>query len=136
LTVTRENVEVVQRGAAARSAGRIGEWINTLDPNIEWDISGYPLPEFPVRGSGRDAFVRHITKYWSLWNDYAQTVEKTIDVGDDVLVVLRECARMRNSDAPVEREVATIWTIHDGVRVRFRAFERPADALKAVGMDA
>jgi ketosteroid isomerase-like protein len=128
-------MEVVRRGHEARSAGRIGEWINTLDPDIEWDISGYPVPDFPVRGSGRDSFVRHITKYWSLWNDYVQTVENTVDVGDDVVVLLRERARLRNSDAPMEREVAMVWTIHNGVRVRFRAFECQADALKAVGID-
>jgi len=133
--VSRDNVEVVRRGQEARSAGRVGEWIETLDPNIEWDISGYPLPDFPERGSGRDSFIAHITKYWSRWNDYAQTVEKTIDVGDDVVVILRERGRRRNSDASVDREVATIWTLRNGVRVRFRAFERPADALKAVGMD-
>jgi len=133
--VSRENTEVVRRGHEARSAGRIGEWIDTLDPDIEWDITGYPLPDFPERGRGRDAFVRHITTYWSLWNDYAQTVEKTVDVGDEVVVVLRQSARLRNSDVPVEREVATIWTIRNGVRVRFRAFERPADALRAVGVD-
>jgi ketosteroid isomerase-like protein len=133
--MSRENLEVVQRGHEARSAGRVGEWIDTLDPDIEWDISGYPLPEFPERGRGRDSFVGHVTKYWSLWNDYAQTAMKTIDVGDDVVVFLRERARLRHSDEIVEREVATIWTIHNGVRVRFRAFEHPPDALKAVGLD-
>jgi ketosteroid isomerase-like protein len=133
--VSRDNIEVVRRGQEARSAGRIGEWIDTLDPNIEWDISKHPLPDFPERGTGRDAFVGHVTKYWSLWNDYAQTVERTVEAGDDVVVVLRERARLRNSDAAVEREVATVWTIRNGVRVRFRAFERPADALRAVGID-
>ena len=133
--MSRDNIEVVRRGHDARSAGRVGEWIETLDPNIEWDISGYPLPDFPERGTGRNSFIGHITKYWSLWNDYAQTVEKTIDVGDDVVVILRERARRRNSDAAVEREVATVWTVRNGVRVRFRAFEHPADALKAVGID-
>ena len=133
--MSQENIEVVRRGAEARSAGRIGEWIDTLDPDIEWDISAYPLPEFPLKGRGRDAFVGHITKYWSLWNDYAQTVEKTVDVGDEVVVFLHEYARKRNSDAAVERDVATIWTIRDGVRVRFRAFQDPADALKALGIE-
>jgi ketosteroid isomerase-like protein len=133
--VSRDNLDVVRRGYEARSAGRIVEWIDTLHPDIEWDISGHPLPDFPVRGSGRDAFVGHITKYWSLWNDYAQTVQRTVEVGDDVVVVLLEQARLRNCDEPVEREVATVWTIRDGVRVRFRAFAREADALKAVGID-
>lgn len=77
----------------------------------------------------------HVTKYWSLWNDYSQTVEKTVDLGDEVLVILRERARLRNSDALADRQVATIWTIRNGVRVRFRAFERPADAMKAMGID-
>lgn len=133
--MSRENIEVVRHGYEARSAGRVIEWIQTLDPNIEWDISGYPLPEFPERGRGRDEFVGHVTKYWSLWNDYAQTVEKTFDVGDDVVVVLRERVRLRHSDELVERETATIWTIKDGVRVRFRAFEQPADALRVAGID-
>jgi len=134
--VSRENVEVVKRGQEARSSGRIGEWIDTLDPDIEWDISGHPVPGFPERGRGRDAFVGHVTKYWSHWNDYSQTVEKTFDVGDEVVVVLRERARLRNCDKAVEREIATIWTMHDGVRVRFRAFEDPADALNAVQVEA
>ena len=83
MAVSGDNIDVVRRGAEARSAGRFGEWIDTLDPNIEWDISGYPLPDFPERGSGRDLFIAHVTKYWSRWNDYAQTVERTIEAGDD-----------------------------------------------------
>jgi ketosteroid isomerase-like protein len=134
--VSRQNVEVIRRGHEARSAGRIGEWIHTLDPQIEWDISGFPVAGFPERGRGRDAFVRHVSRYWSQWNDYSQSVEKTVDVGDEVLAILSERARLRDSDAPMERQVATIWTIRDGVRVRFRAFESPADALRAVGIDA
>ena len=95
-------------------------------------ISAARLPE---HGTGRGPFVGHVTKYWSRWNDYSQTVERTIEVGDDVVVILRERARMRNSDAVVDREVATIWTVRDGVRVRFRAFEHPTDALKAAGVE-
>ncbi len=133
--MSRDNVEIVRRGQEARSEGRVHDWIDTLDPDIEWDISGYPLPDFPEHGAGRGEFVGHVTKYWSRWNDYAQTVERTIEVGDDVVVILRERARKRNSDALVEREVGTIWTVRNGVRVRFRAFERPADALKAAGIE-
>jgi ketosteroid isomerase-like protein len=108
--------------------------MGTLDPNIEWDISQHPLPDFPERGKGRDEFVAHVTRYWSRWNDYSQTVQKTFDVGDDVVVILHESARLRNCDEAVDREVATIWTIQNGVRVRFRAFEHVDDALEAAGI--
>jgi ketosteroid isomerase-like protein len=127
-----QNKQVVQRGQQARVTGRIGDWIETLDPGIEWDISGYPIAGFPQRGSGRNEFVAHVSKYWSLWNDYSQDVKEMIEEGDDVIVVLREHARLRNSDADLEREVAAVWTIEDGKRTRFRAFASREDALRAV----
>lgn len=131
--MTDENREVVQRGHEARTRGRIGDWLETLDPEIEWDISGYPVAGFPQRGSGRNEFVAHVTKYWSLWNDYTQDVKEMVEAGDDVVVVLREHARLRNSDADLEREVAAVWTIEGGRRVRFRAFASREDAMSALG---
>jgi len=128
--------QVVQQGHEARSTGRIGDWIETLDPAIEWDISGYPVAGFPQRGSGRNEFVAHVAKYWSLWNDYSQDVKEMIEEGDNVVVVLAEHARLRNSDADLEREIAAVWTIKDGKRVRFRAFASREDALEAARSDA
>jgi ketosteroid isomerase-like protein len=127
-----QNKQVVQRGHEARTTGRIVDWIETLDPQIEWDISGYPVAGFPRRGSGRKEFVAHVTKYWSLWNDYSQDLKELIEEGDNVVVVLAEHARLRNSDADLEREVAAVWTIENGKRVRFRAFASRGDALQAI----
>ena len=126
------NKQVVQEGHEARSTGRIVDWIETLDPEIEWDISGYPVAGFPQRGAGRNEFVAHVAKYWSMWNDYAQDVKEMMEVGDNVIVVLSEHARLRSSDADLEREVAAVWTIENGKRVRFRAFGSRDDALRAV----
>jgi len=131
--VSEQNKRVVERGHEARSAGRIHDWLETLDPDIEWDISGYPIEGFPVRGAGRSEFVAHVSRYWSLWNDYAQHVTDMIEVGDEVVVVLHEHARLRNSDAGIERDVAAVWTIENGRRVRFRAFTGREQALRAVG---
>ena len=127
-----QNRQVVQRGHEARSTGRIWDWLETLDPAIEWDISGYPVAGFPQQGSGRNEFVAHVTSYWSLWNDYSQEVKEMIEQGDNVVLVLCEHARLRNSDVPLEREVAAVWTIENGKRVRFRAFASRDDALAAV----
>ncbi len=128
------NKQVVQRGQQARVTGRIRDWMDTLDPQIEWDISGFPVPGFPLRGAGRDEFVAYMTRYWSIWNDYEQDMKEMIDVGDEVVVLLHEHARKRNSDADVERDVAIVWTVADGRRARFRAFASRADALRAVGV--
>ncbi len=127
-----QNKQVVERGHEARSTGRIADWIETLDPDIEWDISGYPVAGFPQRGHGRNEFVAYVSKYWSLWNDYSQDVAEMIEEGDEVIVVFREHARLRNSDAGLERELAAVWTIRDGKRARFRAFASREAALEAV----
>lgn len=132
--MSETNREVVQRGYEERSAGRIAAWMETLDPDIEWDIEAFPIDGFPVRGAGRSEFVGHVTRYWSIWNDYSQDVEEMIEAGDRVVVVLREHARKRNSDVDIEREVATVWTISGGRRVRFEAFPSRAEALRAVGI--
>ncbi len=133
--MSEENKQVVQRGFEARSAGRLYDWVETLDPDIEWDISAFPVDGFPTTGSGRAEFVAHVNKYWSVWNDYAQDLAEMLDTGDHVIVVLREHARVRNSDADLEREIASVWTIEDGRRVRFQAFPSRAEALRAVGIE-
>jgi ketosteroid isomerase-like protein len=133
--MSESNKQVVQRGYEARSAGRVYDWMDTLDPNIEWDLSAYPVEGFPKHGKGRKEFVAGITQYWSVWNDYSQDVKEMIEAGDEVVVILREHARVRHSDALLEREVATVWTIENGLRVRFRAFGSRAEALRAVGLE-
>ncbi len=133
--MSEQNKRVVQQGHEARSAGRIHDWVQTLDPNIEWDISSYPVEGFPEHGAGRSEFVAHVSAYWSIWNDYSQDVKEMVDLGEEVVVVLHEHARERNSDADVERDVTAVWTIENGRRVRFRAFASREAAMRAVGAD-
>jgi ketosteroid isomerase-like protein len=56
--------------------------------------------------------------------------------GEDVIVVARVTGRGRASGFPVEWHHGYVWTIRDGVAVRFRWFNRPEDAYRAVGLDA
>ena len=55
---------------------------------------------------------------------------------EDVIVVARVTGRGRGSGLPVEWHHGYVWTIRDGVAVRFRWFNRPEDAYRAAGMDA
>jgi ketosteroid isomerase-like protein len=132
--MSQENVEAVKRSFELWRDGSIGEWIETLDPDIEWDVSAHPLPDFPNRGSGRDAFLRHLGDYVSGWNDYEVSSRELIDAGDEVLLILHERARMRDSDMMLDRDLPTVWTVRDGRAVRHRVFKTRADALEAVGL--
>jgi ketosteroid isomerase-like protein len=132
--MSRENVELVRRGFEDFLAGRIREWMQTVDPDIEWDISAHPLPDFPDRGEGREALMRHMADYLAGWNDYQATVEALIDGGDDVVLIIHERARMRGSDAVLERDLPTIWTIRDRRAIRYRVVKTRAQALQAAGL--
>lgn len=55
--------------------------------------------------------------------------------GDDVVVTARVTGRGRGSGFPVEWNHGYVWTIHDGVAVRFRWFNRSGDAYRAVGLE-
>jgi ketosteroid isomerase-like protein len=133
--MSQENVELVRQGLEYWRAGRIGEWIQTLDPDFDWDISAHPLPDFPDRGTGRDAWARHMAEYLAGWNDYEATVEELIDAGgSDIVLILHERARMRASDVVLDRDLPMVWTVRGGHSVRIRVFKTRAQALEAAGL--
>ena len=132
--MSEKNVELVRRSFELWQDGRIDEWVETLDADIEWDISAHPLPDFPNIGSGRDALVGNLGAYLSGWNDYEPSIKELIDRGDEVVVIIHERARMRDSDMVLDRDLAHVWTVRDGRGVRFRVFKTRAEALEAAGL--
>ena len=132
--MSQENVDVVRAGFELWCDGRMGEWIATLDADFEWDISAHPLPDFPDRGSGRDAFVGHMGDYLAGWVAYEPSSKEWIDRGNDVVLIMHERARMPDSDMMLDRDLPTVWTVRDGRPVRLRVFKTRAEALEAVGL--
>lgn len=55
--MSRENVEVVRRMFDANWAGDVETALSLIDPQLEWDLTAYPLPDWPTTGRGRDEFV-------------------------------------------------------------------------------
>jgi len=49
-------------------------------------------------------------------------------------VVLHEKAAIADSDVVLERDVFQVWTLRDGLVVRWRVFETREAALEAVGL--
>ncbi len=78
--------------------------------------------------------VRHLANYLAGWNDYEVTEEEVIDGGDEIVLVMHESARMRTSDVTLDRDLPTVWTVRDGLSVRFRVFKTRAQALEAAGL--
>jgi ketosteroid isomerase-like protein len=68
--------------------------------------------------------------------DYTQTVERFVEVGDDVVVaIVRLDGTGRESGAAVSQQHATVWTFRDGKFISGVSFTDPAEALASVGVE-
>jgi hypothetical protein len=51
-----------------------------------------------------------------------------------VLVIARLTGRASGSGVEIDTQQGYIWTVRDGVAVRFRWFRRPHEALEGAGL--
>jgi ketosteroid isomerase-like protein len=135
--MSQENVDLVRRVFAEFSdspvvavddAARAG----LVAPDIEFDFSAL-YPDGPIL-RGVEA-----------WRWFADTLpwgrsltlksERFYDVDDElVLVFVRATAEGKGSGVPVENRTAHVFTIRDGVFVRWKVYADRAEALEAAGL--
>lgn len=134
--MSRENIQAVLGSMeAVQRGGEDAAQRLPLSADVEWDLSAHPLPDFPDTGEGRSLLVGHLNGYFSSWTDYDSTVSDVFDNGDEVVVVLRERARVPGSDRVLERDLSLVWTVQGGSIRRFRVFKTAAEARHAIGLE-
>jgi ketosteroid isomerase-like protein len=69
-----------------------------------------------------------------VYEQFRPRVERMIDLGERVLVIVSGSACMRDSGVEVPIRQAYVWTVRDGKAVRFEWFTSTEEALAAVGM--
>jgi ketosteroid isomerase-like protein len=130
--VSKENVAIMRAAAEARQRGE--HWAEVLDPEFEWDSSAYPGLDIPVRGKGRENFLRFLERYRRAWIDYQWAVKEWLDAGDDVVMVVHETARARGTEMLIERDMLMVWTMREGRAKRMRGYRTKQEALEALGL--
>ena len=68
------------------------------------------------------------------WATYRTTIEELKDVGDRVVLLLRDHGRYEGMDAEVEIIAASICTVREGKLARWEDYADRAEALKAAGL--
>jgi ketosteroid isomerase-like protein len=132
--MSRENVEVVRRMVEAYWAGEAETALALLDPELEWDISAHPLPDWPNTGRGRDEYVRYLTGYMRGWREYRGELRELLDGGEEIMIVLGERVKLRDSGAILDRDLHQVWTVRNGLAARCRVFKTREEALEAAGL--
>jgi ketosteroid isomerase-like protein len=117
---------------------RLYEGLNRDDFAIELvaEDAEYVNPPYAIEPGtrrGRDAFLA----VWDTYEDFEVEVDEIIDAGgDDVVVLGRFTASGRGSGVPLAGEMGFIWTVRDGLGVRFRWFQSHQEALQAAELSA
>ena len=83
---------------------------------------------------GLTAFSRAVEKVFDGLQSWQIDLGQLRPVGDHVAVVVRYRARVHGSSADVEAREAALWTLRDGMVVRYAWFHEPEDALEAAGL--
>jgi ketosteroid isomerase-like protein len=68
------------------------------------------------------------------WESYRTEVEEAIDVGDRVVVLVRDFARRARDAHEVALSSAAVWTVRDGSVARIEFCADRATAFKAAGL--
>ncbi len=83
---------------------------------------------------GLEGFRQNWLDWLAPWASYRTAIDELIDVGDRVLLLLRDRARLEGTEAEVELVGASICTIRDGRIARWEDYADRAKALQAAGL--
>jgi ketosteroid isomerase-like protein len=119
-------VDVVRRLYAALLRGEQPEEL--LHPDFEYVNPPDAVEPGTLRGPDS------LWKVRDVYPDFKVTTERIVDVGDRVLVI--GVARGTGaSGLRTQWRQGYVWTIRDGLAVRFEWFNDPRQALREVGLD-
>jgi ketosteroid isomerase-like protein len=100
-------------------------------------------PDCEVRGievgetlRGHDGLAAGFRDWFDAFEEFTIEPEDFIVRGDRVLVPVRQRARGKGSGVEVEQRFYQLFTLRDGLVLRFEEFSEEADARKALGEEA
>jgi ketosteroid isomerase-like protein len=131
--VSQESVDILLGGYEwFRVNGRFPAHLAT--PDFVWDMShfDYGLQEQQVYegAQGADDFFAE----WCLaWDDWEVEIAALHDLGDKVLVIVKQRGRSKLSGIPAETLMAMPWTFRDGKCTRMEMYADQHEALKPWG---
>jgi ketosteroid isomerase-like protein len=117
------------RAYTAFNSGEALDW-SLFDPAIEHDQTHGLFLDGVFYG--HDGLRAALGEIEADWEDLTLDPEQVIDLGDRILVLVRMRARVRDSHAELDAQVAHVWEFRDGRVVRWSVFGDHASAMRAL----
>ncbi|HMD56709.1 MAG TPA: nuclear transport factor 2 family protein [Solirubrobacteraceae bacterium] len=106
----------------------------SLAPDFECVARGVPIGEETVY-EGLLGLRALWLEWLAPWRTYRTEVEEIVDLGERVVVLVRDFARHEENAHEVEQTAAAVWTVQDGKVIRADFYANRAEAIKAVGLE-
>jgi ketosteroid isomerase-like protein len=135
--MSRENVELVRRGFDAfNRRGRDSQASEALlAPDVSWEVE-IGVSDFDGVYHGRAAVRRFWQTLTAELDDMRIEVEELVDCGERVFCVTHAVGRGRHSGAVAAGgTVYPVFTVRDGLIVRYQLFAERRKALEAAGLE-
>ena len=125
------NVETLRHGYEAMNRRDLSEVIALIDDDIVWN-PGELSPDGQPDSRGRESFVAFLHSWIEAFDEFRVEPYEVIEDGPFLIALVRQSGRGRASGAPIQIEIAHVWTIDDGRAVRLDSYRTEEAALQAV----
>jgi ketosteroid isomerase-like protein len=130
--MSQENVEIVRRIYASWEAGDFTVGLSTFERNVTLVIDPATLDGGVFVGA--EGVRRYMMRFLQAWESLTIAAESFKDVGDSVLVEVKQKGIGQDSGVPVDTNYFQLWTFRGGKVIRLETILREADALEAAGL--
>ena len=131
--MSQENVRTVREAWEAFQRGDEQAAARLIDPELEFHGTVGGLQEGDVAHGLAQVEQTFEAQDLEAWEERRLDVEEYIDAGDNVVVLLHEYRRGRDSGIELEAETAIVVAVRDGRVVRMQGYLDRNAALEAAG---
>jgi ketosteroid isomerase-like protein len=130
--MSRENVEAVLSLYGRAQRRDFDNPFDRIDEGVVWDMTGLGMPDLAGVYRGHDG----LQEFWAAWLDAWESIEFTRaepeDLGDHVIVEVKQRNVGRGSGVPVDFHYFQTFSFREGKVTASYMAETRAGALKAV----
>ena len=126
--MSEANVAFLRDGYDALQRGDIAAFKALAREHLEDDFEFHQVWDGRVM-KGYEGTIEWLEDMRETWAEYRQSVEEILDLGDQVLVVVRIEARGGSSGVPVDEALAILWTFEGDRATEARSFTSREEAL-------
>jgi ketosteroid isomerase-like protein len=133
--MSQENVEIVRDAVVAFNRGDLDAWLDEYwTDDIDYRaVEGALDDHGPIHGKG--AMRAYLQDWIDMFDDFKTEQVELVDEGEDqVIAVLRNSGRARQSGVEADLTFAVVYALRDGKVARGREYWTKEQALEAAGL--